>query len=233
MTGRDEADTKSVATGQDFYELVTKPNSLEGKRFGAMKNLLEDDAIYKRTIEKLRALGATVVELSPTKIKMNHFLSILNIDMRNDLPRYLTLHTYKEQVPVRSITDVVAFNAADSITRIPYGQALFRYIVGDRTTKEELQNIKSDLERQGRSFFDSGLDTHSLDAILSINNYHSGYAAVAKYPALCIPMGYKTNGEPVNLTFIGKPFQEDKLLGLGLAFEQATEVREIPAEMAN
>ena len=34
------------------------------------------------------------------------------------------------------------------------------------------------------------------------------YAAVAKYPALTVPMGYKTSGEPIGLTFIGKPFTE-------------------------
>ena len=77
------------------------------------------------------------------------------------------------------------------------------------------------------------MDEYDLDAVLSINNYHAGYAAVAKYPALTVPMGYKETGEPMNLTFIAKPFQEEKLLLLGRAFEQATQVRKIPVGMAN
>ena len=67
-----------------------------------------------------------------------------------------------------------------------------------------------------------------LDAILSINNYHAGYAAVAKYPALTVPMGYKKSGEPISLTFVAKQFQEAELLQLGLAFEKATKVRKMP-----
>lgn len=233
MTGRDEADTKSVATDRVFYEMVSRTFSLEGKRFGALKKLLKDNPIYKITVEKLRAQGAVIVEVNPTRVNMKGFLSILNIDMRNDLPHYLTLYSNKEEVAVRSIEDLVAFNAADSSVRIPYGQALFRGIVADKTTKEELEYIKSDLEQRGRSFFDSALDAHNLDAILSINNYHAGYAAVAKYPALGVPMGYQANGRPMNLTLIGKPFQEALLLELGMAIERATKARKIPAEMAN
>jgi amidase len=67
-----------------------------------------------------------------------------------------------------------------------------------------------------------------LDAILSINNYHSGVSAVAEYPNLTIPMGYKENGEPISLTFIGKPYSEHKLLQVGYAFEQITKARKTP-----
>ena len=72
------------------------------------------------------------------------------------------------------------------------------------------------------------MDTYQLDAILSINNYHAGYAAVAKYPCLTVPMGYKKSGEPISLTFIAKPFEEQKLLQLGYAFEKLTRVRKLP-----
>ena len=73
-----------------------------------------------------------------------------------------------------------------------------------------------------------GLKDHKLDAILSINNYHSGVAAVAKYPTLTVPMGYEESGEPISLTFVGKPFSERRLLEIGYAFEQATKVRKLP-----
>jgi amidase len=69
---------------------------------------------------------------------------------------------------------------------------------------------------------------HTLDAILSINNWNAGYAAVAKYPCLTVPMGYSEEGEPQNITFIARPFEEDKLLKMGYAFEQATRIRVSP-----
>ena len=77
------------------------------------------------------------------------------------------------------------------------------------------------------------MDKNRLDAILSINNYHAGYAAVAKYPALTVPMGYKPSGEPISLTFIGKQFTEAKLLRIGKAYEEKFPVRIMPTDYRN
>ncbi len=41
-------------------------------------------------------------------------------------------------------------------------------------------------------------------------------------------MGYEDTGEPINLTFIAKPFEELQLLQMGYAFEQLTKVRKTP-----
>ena len=149
--------------------------------------------------------------------------------MKNDLPEYLSTNIQnKEVIPMRTMEEIVEFNLQDSLLRIPYGQSIFDGILKDSTTLEELEVIKSRLEKNGRLFFDTAMDQENLDAILSINNYHAGYAAVAKYPALTIPMGYKETGEPISLTFIAKPFHENDLLGLGRAFEIATKIRKPP-----
>ncbi|MDP5229968.1 MAG: amidase family protein [Cellulophaga sp.] len=228
MTGKDAADATSVDTNESF--LISDTNTLSGKRFGAFKNLLESDSIYAQTIAKIKDLGATIVEFEPEQIGLPGFLSILNIDMRNDLPAYIKAHVKnKDGVKVTSIADVIAFNNQDSLTRIPYGQVLFEGIMADTTSAEGLEKIIADLEVSSRSFFNKVLDEHTLDAILSINNYHAGFAAVAKYPALTVPMGYKTSGEPISLTFIAKQFQEAKLLQLGAAFEKGTKVRKAPS----
>ena len=72
------------------------------------------------------------------------------------------------------------------------------------------------------------MEAHKLDAVLSINNYHAAYAAVAEYPALTVPMGYTEKGEPKGLTFIGKPFSERQLLEFAYAYEQASKQRKAP-----
>ncbi|MFS4467631.1 amidase family protein [Maribacter sp. 2210JD10-5] len=229
MTGYDGTDSKSV---QEQYPGIISagmhPTDFSQMRLGAFKNLMESDSIYRTTIENLRAKGAEITEFTPPEVAMDGFLSILNIDMKNDLPAYIETHTNPEKVKIKSISDAVTFNAADSLTRIPYGQALFEGILADSTTTEGLEEVKTTLENNGRTFFDTALDAHDLDAILSINNYHAGYAAVAKYPALTIPMGYKTSGEPISLTFIGKPFSEADLLRLGAAYEKEFPNRKMP-----
>ena len=80
---------------------------------------------------------------------------------------------------------------------------------------------------EGATYFQD-LNTLNLEAVLSINNYHSGMAAMANHPTLTVPMGYKESGEPISLTFIGKPFTELNLLALGYEFEQITKTRKMP-----
>ena len=70
-----------------------------------------------------------------------------------------------------------------------------------------------------------------MDAILSINNYHSGIAAVSFHPTLTVPMGYEKNGAPKGITFIGKPLTENQLLQIGFAFENKTKYRQSPKEL--
>lgn len=230
MTGKDTLDSKSIDV--QFPGIISAglhPSPFKNLRLGAMKSLLESDFVYKSNIEKMRSLGAKIIEFTPPEVKLEGFLSILNIDMRNDLSEYLKMQVRdKDAVKITSVADAVAFNLEDSLIRIPYGQARFDGILADSTSVNGLEKIKSDLEKNGRTFFDSVMDKHDLDAILSINNYHAGYAAVAKYPALTVPMGYKESGEPISLTFIGKQFSEAELLRMGAAFEKATKARVLP-----
>lgn len=229
MMGYDAADSKSVK--EEYPGILSaglNPEPLKTLKLGAMTTLIERDSIYRETIEELKQAGVEIIEFTPPEVKMDGFLSILNVDMRNDLPAYLNSYSNPESVKISSISDAVDFNNKDSSIRIPYGQALFEGILADSTTVEGLEEIKSNLEKSGRLFFDTAMDEYNLDAILSINNYHAGYAAVAKYPALTVPMGYKESGEPISLTFIGKQFSEGHLLRMAKAFEDKFQKRKMP-----
>ncbi|MDY8134063.1 amidase family protein [Aquimarina sp. 2201CG5-10] len=230
LIGKDADDSASVATGIDFVASV-KSSVLKEKRFGVIKAYLED-SLYNIAIEKIKKAGAEIVEIEPEQTPLPGFLSILNIDMKNDLPKYIKTQGGND-IPVKSIEEAITFNRIDSLNKIPYGQELFEGIVNDNTTEEELNKIKENLEKTARNYFNTHIDEHQLDAILSINNYHAGYAAVAKYPALTVPMGYTDNGEPKGLTFIYKPFSEDKLLQFGYWYEQLSKERKAPKKYAN
>ncbi|WP_299184495.1 amidase family protein [uncultured Aquimarina sp.] len=104
----------------------------------------------------------------------------------------------------------------------------FEGIINDSTTVEDVKGIKNDLKAVARGYFDSQIDQYNLDVFLSINNYHAGYAAVAKYPALTVPMRYTDKGEPKGLTFISKPMLENNLLQLGYGYELISKERKIP-----
>jgi amidase len=230
MMGQDPGDKSSVSKdyGEAWYKDLSSAE-IKGKRFGAFSNLIERDSIYGLTLEKLKDAGAEVFVIDPPNQPLDGFISILNLDMKADLPEYIARNVQNtDAIRVRTVQDIIDYNLQDTLLRIPYGQGRFQAIVSDTVTMEGLNNIKETLEASTRAFFDEAIDTHQLDAILSINNYHAGYAAVAKYPALTVPMGYKANGEPISLTFIGKQFQEASLLRSGAAFEKLTRIRRAP-----
>lgn len=230
MMGHDPKDRASITKNYSgVFTAGERPIPLNELKLGAFKGLMESDSIYSATITKLKEAGVEIVEFTPPEVAINGFISLLNFDMRRDLPKYLSTQVKDTAaVNVTSIKDVIAFNKLDSLVRMPYGQALFEGIVTDSTNKDELFKIFTGLEKSGRTYFNEPMKTHGLDAILSINNYHAGYAAVAKYPALTVPMGYKATGEPINLTFIGNRFSEGKLLRIGKSFEDLTKMRKAP-----
>ncbi|APZ46796.1 amidase [Polaribacter reichenbachii] len=224
MLGYDKNDTASKEIKESSFKNEFK-SDFKGVKLGVLKTLLSD-SIYALNIEKLRKAGAEIVEITPPEISFNGFRTLLNIDMKHDLPKYLSEQADKS-IFVKNVNSVVAFNKKDSLLRAPYGQQLFDGIVNDSTTLKELEVIKNNLKLEGEKYLQA-LKQNNLDAILSINNYHSGIAAVALHPTLTVPMGYKASGEPISLTFVGKPFSERKLLEIGYAFEALTKARKIP-----
>ena len=111
---------------------------------------------------------------------------------------------------------------------MPYGQGRLRSVVEENITDDELQTVIDKLHKAGVSFFRDPMMKYNLDAVLTINNYHAAYAAVAFYPCLTVPMGYNEQGEPKNLTFVAESFSEPKLYALGAAYENLTLHRELP-----
>ncbi|MDX1761383.1 MAG: amidase family protein [Christiangramia sp.] len=227
MTGVDNLDPASAEAGEQNtnYFSGIKNASLKGKRFGAIRSLMED-SLYVRAVNDLKKAGAEIIEFEAEEIDLPNFVRLLNLDMKKDLPVYLK--NYGGEVSYKNVQDVIEYNKEDSLNRAPYGQALFLGIVNDSATDKEFAAIKDTLKTNGTRFLEKPMKEHELDAILSINNYHAGYAAVAKFPAITIPMGYTKENRPMGLTMIGKPFTEEQLLKFAYIFEKNTKRRKTP-----
>jgi amidase len=228
MKGVDTEDTLSFKIEAFSYSkdiLIKQAKELlMGSRFGVFKKLLSD-TLYFNAVDKLKINGALIVEIEAIDVSLNGLLTLLNIDMRNDLPKYLK--NADRSLSIKSVRDVIVFNKKDSVLSMPYGQSLFYGIVNDTTTEADFKTIKDALKIKGKDFFDVHIKAHNLDAILSINNYHAPEAAVAIYPAITIPMGYDTDGKPEGLTFITSKTEVD-LLKWGYAYERISEERKSP-----
>jgi len=227
MSGFDDTDSKSIKSQVMSYSNLLSESSIKGKRFGAFKRFM-DDSLYINAIKVLRDKGAEIVEVDEIEVNRSGFISLLNLDMRKDLPKYLA-NSASNDVNVTSVQDVIDFNSLDSIDRAPYGQRLFKGIVDDQGSLQYLDSIKTDLKTKSKLYFDTPFEKQLLDGFLSINNFHAGLAAAAEYPALTVPMGYQENGKPRGLTFISKPLEERKLLEWAYVYEQASKMRVPPA----
>ena len=208
----------------NYNEIIN--SSLKDKRLGVFKSLL-NDSLYIKTIEDIKKAGGIIIEFEPPKINFLGFRKILDVEMKNELPKYLSTY-FKDNLNIKNISDIINYNLQDSLNRSPYGQKIFEGIVSDNTGKGEFEKLKVRLKKEGERYFNESLKKYSLDAILSINNYHAAYAAAAYYPCLTVPMGYNKSGLPSNLTFISSSYEENMLYQLGYAYEKLSNKRVAP-----
>lgn len=229
MSGEDSADaaTKDNPKNIEYWKNLENSN-LERLRFGVNRNFLAD-SLYMLAVEKIVSLGGIAVEFEPEKINLEGFGTLLSADMKVDLPAYLDNYA-SDEIAFRSISDIMAFNMSDTLVRIPYGQTIFDEMVALEITPAEVLELKKRLHEEGVRYFDKPMTEMQLDAILSVNNRNAGTAAAAFHPCLTVQMGYRDNGTPAGITFIARPFEEEKLLKIGYAFEQATKLRILPGE---
>jgi amidase len=52
----------------------------------------------------------------------------------------------------------------------------------------------------------------------------AGYSSIGS-PGIVVPMGFGTQGLPMNISFMGRPFEEGKIIGYAYAYEQASLMR--------
>ena len=199
-------------------------NKLEEYTIGYYKSFYERDSLYKNAIDFLIEDGVKLQAIDAPQIRLEGFAKILDEDMRYDLRSYLFFYGSKN-LKVEDISSIIKYNEMDSVERAPYGQGIFKKIIQDTMTINDFEDLKFELMNKGNEFFDIPMNKYNLDAVLSINNYHAGYAAMAHNPCLTVPMKLRENNEPAGLTIIGKSFQEQKLYEIGYFFEKTYEGR--------
>lgn len=113
------------------------------------------------------------VELSEDGIDNEY---IINQDFKNDLDRYL--QTY--QAPVKSLSDLIAFNQKDPSRRAKYGQDLLE----DANEVTEFDKAKVEaMVKTAQSRIDDLLRDEKLDALVFYDNEGVLVPATAGYPS--------------------------------------------------
>ncbi len=209
-----------------------KKSKIENYSLGYYYNYYKNDSLYKENIDLLKSSGAKMIEIKQSNIPLTNFRKLLDEDMRVDLVKYLKDYG-NEDLLVNDIKTIINYNSLDSVIRSPYGQGIFRSIIEDTLSFSDFKSLKNELSKNGNKFFDSALDKFNIDAVVSINNYHAAYAAVAHNPCLTVPMGFRDNNQPAGLTFITKSKSEQKLYEIGYSYEQISKKRKAPENSKN
>jgi amidase len=235
LSGEDASDpaTSRTPRAEASYRSVLDPKSLLGQRVGVVRLRGEvaegDDEMLDGALAVLKQCGAQLVELPPVsllslKVDWDDFFVLANHDFHRGVGAFLET----TKAPVRSLEQVIAFNAEDPETRAPFGQDLLIGAREGRTTDTEYRETRTRSAARARHRIDGMLADHDLDMLVAIGMpFYVNYPA-AGHPAVSVPSGYRASGEPVGLAFIGGFLEEHTLIRAAFAFEQRVRARRAP-----
>jgi amidase len=216
-------------------------------------------AVMERAIAALQDCGATVVRASiptegwlpgpasefpvlnrnpesPLRHQVARIPSVFVYELKHDIGLYL--RDWARETAMRSLGDLVAFNAAHADRALRFGQDIFLAAAGTRgdlSEPEYLAARRHDLLASRTRGLDAYMDRHRLDAVLFPAAAGAAIAAKAGYPSVLVPAGFITGVQgratpdyPLGATFAGRAWSEVTLLRLAYAFEQATSARRAP-----
>ncbi|HEV2378051.1 MAG TPA: amidase [Streptosporangiaceae bacterium] len=246
LAGHDPADpATSPAAGQPRdYTAFLDPGALAGARLGVWRDGARGAgtatrAVLETALAVLREAGAETIDpvALPGAADIEEAeLTALLWEFKHDLNAYLAGLRGPHPANLAAIIDFNTHNATTVLAT--FGQEIFEHA---EETSGDLADAgyraaRSAAARLARESLDRPLAEHRLDAIVALTaspawltDYVTGDpktfsssvpAAVAGYPAVCVPAG-QVCGLPVGLSFIGPAWSEPRLIGLAHAFERA------------
>ena len=157
-------------------------------------------------------------------------------ELKHDMNLYLK--DWAKGTSIRSLGDLVTFNAAHAERALRFGQDIFLAAEATSGTLKEIEYLaarQNDLRAARSRGLDTYMEENNLDAVLFPGTAGAAIAAKAGYPSVQVPAGFVSgvNGKetpdyPLGATFTGRAWSEGTLLRIAYAFEQTTLARRMP-----
>ena len=159
-------------------------------------------------------------------------------ELKHDLDLYLK--DWARGSAMRSMRDIVAFNAAHADRALRFGQDIFLAAEATSGTLREIEYLaarENDVRAARSRGLDAYMDEHRLDAVLFPGTAGASIAAKAGYPSVQVPAGFIGGLDgpevPLGATFTGRAWSEATLLRIAYGFEQATLARRMPPGLSS
>ena len=259
MAGYDPNDPITALNAGHIPQTYTAflQNGLKGARIGVLKTLFgnrpehqEVNQVMERAIEALKQQGAIIVPVEDAALDTNMLLekmSLEEFEFKPQINHYL--ENRGSSVPVHSLREIIASGKYDKPTlqkRLALSESL------DYLNDPEYKNrrIKVDALKieaanlMAQNNLDALVYPHQRRLVVPIGetfqpDRNGNLAALAGFPAIVVPAGFSKPtenapiGVPVGIEFMGRPWEEPKLLRLAYGFEQATHARKLPKSAAD
>jgi len=236
MGAPDNKDTRQFITewqGENFTESLDQ-FPLSGLTIGIVNSADSNGGESKPVMleaaaQALQAAGSIIVparfSAKSLKLLRKHQIPSFLDAMATDVANYFLASA----APVRSLEEVINYNSEATEERAAYGQDLLIAARDNTSTPAEREERVELLRTTAYEAITSTAKDASIDAYLSLDNSMSLYYALAGVPAVTVPLGLDSDGQPRGATFVGTTRGSDsKVLGIAYAFEQATRWRVEP-----
>ncbi len=247
MAGHDPKDTTSVDREVPDFEAAIG-TSVKGMKIGIPREYRlegmpgEIEKLWTEGASWLRAAGAELVEVSlpHTKYALPAYYIVAPAEASSNLARYDGVR-YGLRVAGRSITDMYENTRARGFG----AEVRRRVLIGTYVLSAgyydayylRAQKVRSLIKRDFEDCFAGGVNAILTPATPSaafgigekgadpvemyLNDIFTVTVNMAGLPAIAIPAGKNSQGLPLALQLIGRPFDEETLFSLGEVIEQA------------
>jgi Asp-tRNA(Asn)/Glu-tRNA(Gln) amidotransferase A subunit family amidase len=238
-------------TPESYHALLTK-DGLKGARLGILREVVgydsepesadfkKVDEVFNRAIAELRQAGADIVD--PVVIPDLKALLAKRARSGEDDETMYQLYMAGTNTPFKTRADVAASPLFKQV--VPGSQKRFldapsqERQLGDHRARAMLMTnlLKVMAEHKLEAIIHKAVEhqpTLIKDGVNAPFVDQKGAPHINTFlmsvPSIVVPAGYTSDNLPAGITFLGRPYSDDKMIRLAFAYEQATKHRRPPA----